>query len=593
MDIKCKLGFHDWSKDCEKCSRCGKTENHHDWSKDCQKCSRCGEIRDDAHDWSANCEKCNKCHITREGAHVWEGDKCSVCGERIDVVSLLNSLGDNDENNQTKVVSELFGKGWSRGLVPSIKKYLTPSNENTIRQGAATALGIIGDQSAVDSLINVLDVKKESTFLLSDVARAMRQIADPRAIEILMGWLISLDASSEKLGNESRFGGFSDVNVKRFLNGMAYREVILAIGTLRVDEAIPYLILALQNREFVVSDAAVLALAEFPTAQASLEEIALKKDYHAERRTEAVKVLGKFNNAAAIPTLLQILKEPDGGLSMEAVKALGQIQTQEAYDELLKILQGDDVRLSRGAAGVLDRFGEFGASSPLRDALKSTDKSLKQNAAHALANLGDLSARDELVAMQTDKESKLACLSSLVKLKDSEVYESLINMLNSTDEWERSSAAEELGDLGDARAIPKLIPMLSDSKWSIKLSAAASLAMLGDLRGVDLLLHGLWLSGIVNHQEETAIKALGHVKNQLAVNHLVHALRGANKKSRQLIMEAMVNLGLDIVKALKAELEEESPIIRIHAKEALERLTKEDVDLSIRNASNEVLEQIK
>src|ERR1039457_2960856 len=42
---------HDWAKDCEKCSKCGKvrvlseTDASHDWAKDCEKCSKCGKVR--------------------------------------------------------------------------------------------------------------------------------------------------------------------------------------------------------------------------------------------------------------------------------------------------------------------------------------------------------------------------------------------------------------------------------------------------------------------------------------------------------------------------------------------------------------------
>lgn len=87
---------HDWSKDCEKCSRCGaiKVNAHqwdgcrctkcvaenHDWSKDCEKCFKCGKTRDGGHDWSRNCEYCSKCDKHMPNAHQWEDYKCIKCG---------------------------------------------------------------------------------------------------------------------------------------------------------------------------------------------------------------------------------------------------------------------------------------------------------------------------------------------------------------------------------------------------------------------------------------------------------------------------------------------------------------------------------
>ena len=136
MNLTCTFGFHkwtgckcsacaktrneghDWSKDCEKCARCGaarasahrwagckcsacgKTRDAgHDWSKDCEKCARCGAVRadthkwtgckcsvcnktrDESHDWSKDCEKCARCGAARASAHQWTGCKCSACGK--------------------------------------------------------------------------------------------------------------------------------------------------------------------------------------------------------------------------------------------------------------------------------------------------------------------------------------------------------------------------------------------------------------------------------------------------------------------------------------------------------------------------------
>jgi len=69
---------HDWSKNCESCTRCGKIRpNAHAWKK-CT-CEKCGKTRDEAHDW-AGC-KCKKCGKTRDEAHEWVGCKCEKCGK--------------------------------------------------------------------------------------------------------------------------------------------------------------------------------------------------------------------------------------------------------------------------------------------------------------------------------------------------------------------------------------------------------------------------------------------------------------------------------------------------------------------------------
>lgn len=65
MQLKCLFG-HDWSKNCEKCARCGGTRiGVHDWSQNCEKCARCGGTRAGAHDWSKSRERCSRCGNTR------------------------------------------------------------------------------------------------------------------------------------------------------------------------------------------------------------------------------------------------------------------------------------------------------------------------------------------------------------------------------------------------------------------------------------------------------------------------------------------------------------------------------------------------
>ena len=105
MNIKCILGFHSWD-DCI-CTACGIIrDEQHDWSTNCEKCSKCGKIFQIEigsicktcgkkilswkgepycytcnrnfnhlfHDWSKDCEKCSKCITRRDNQHYWSKD---------------------------------------------------------------------------------------------------------------------------------------------------------------------------------------------------------------------------------------------------------------------------------------------------------------------------------------------------------------------------------------------------------------------------------------------------------------------------------------------------------------------------------------
>lgn len=76
---KIVYSYHTFKNDCEVCSTCGKLSgNNHNWSKDCEKCSNCGKIRVNEHDWDG-C-KCKTCGKTRDEQHVWNGCICTICG---------------------------------------------------------------------------------------------------------------------------------------------------------------------------------------------------------------------------------------------------------------------------------------------------------------------------------------------------------------------------------------------------------------------------------------------------------------------------------------------------------------------------------
>ncbi len=606
MALACFLGIHKWNG-CE-CTKCEKVRPH-DWSSNCTQCANCGVTRDKNHDWSSDCEKCRNCDETRNNVHLWDGDRCQACGKIIDFVDLLTKLSSTTKIEQAKVIRELCCNSGASPWVSTVANYLDPLNDDDLRNGSAIALSVFADANTVDHLCGVLDVKQENPILLRNVANALCSIADQQAADTLMNWLVSLNAESERCGNSSRFQSMSIKGEQHILKEATHRDIIIALGVLKVSKAVPYLVEALQMPSFLVSDAAINALGElFPAAQSSLENIALNQTLIAERRIEAIEALGSSNDSNAISTLGILIKDDDTGVSMAAARALGQINVSESYEILVNILkdalEGENVLLGRGAASGLENFSDFGAVPHLCSALESNDELIRNNAAYSLANLGDRSGTELLMQMLSDKEKAGHAAEYLGKLQVQRAFQPLTDMLKSADEWDRSHAAMGLGWLGDKRAVPGLRHLLSDSEWNVVLSAAAGLAMLGDLKGFDILLHGLWLSGFSQHQQEVAIKALAQTGDECVVVHLVHALRGAEKKSRIVLVEAIIQLGTPAVDALLVELDDDRPIVRMHAADALGTIgdpqtmkklayiTENDDNSLVRAAANTALKKI-
>ena len=181
MSFKCKLGFHswngckciecgkerdqyhDWSEDCEKCSRCGKIRmgNYHDWWIDCEKCAKCGKSRENHHNWSKDCEKCSKCRVTRKNQHDWSEDceKCSKCDEYkvddnpncrchqcTDPLKKIETFFRNCTNGRTKKVESFLNS-------PFVKK----NDLNKVNSNGDTALFLSAKNRHIEIVKLLLD----------------------------------------------------------------------------------------------------------------------------------------------------------------------------------------------------------------------------------------------------------------------------------------------------------------------------------------------------------------------------------------------------------------------------------------------------
>jgi len=81
MNLRHCFCFHNWSKDCQKCAKCGKHRTvPHKW--DGCTCASCGAKRDEAHKWDG-CT-CASCGAKRDEAHKWDGCTCASCGAKRD-----------------------------------------------------------------------------------------------------------------------------------------------------------------------------------------------------------------------------------------------------------------------------------------------------------------------------------------------------------------------------------------------------------------------------------------------------------------------------------------------------------------------------
>lgn len=82
MSFKCKIGIHTW---------------------DGCLCTKCTAIRHSHHDWSVDCEKCCRCGRSRSEFHRWDYDVCTICGKERGK-NLLGTYTDPRDGHEYKTI---------------------------------------------------------------------------------------------------------------------------------------------------------------------------------------------------------------------------------------------------------------------------------------------------------------------------------------------------------------------------------------------------------------------------------------------------------------------------------------------------------
>jgi hypothetical protein len=203
MGLRCKMGLHDWSE-C-RCSSCGKTRDAehdaHDWSKDCERCARCGATRPAMHDWSKDCGRCARCGATRPAMHDWSEDsaRCACCGadKNAQLQLLIGVLKDRGSGSsafdpRVRAVGGLVSIGLA--AVKPLHRVLSSDDSNgEAQRWAACALGEIGDARCVAPLIDILKDRNNRDGELTEIAIAALATIGGAAVEPLRAAIV--DAS--------------------------------------------------------------------------------------------------------------------------------------------------------------------------------------------------------------------------------------------------------------------------------------------------------------------------------------------------------------------------------------------------------------
>ena len=422
-------------------------------------------------------------------------------GEDVIIDQLISFLKHKDEDIRLNAAWALGYFEALRAVKPLIRFLEAEKLGGFGSMAAVQALGYIGDERAVESLVNIwknVKINPLNWYIALALARIGESSYD-KLIEILNDDDLRQYEAAAVIQSSKR-GGFG------FHYSGARMSAVRALawlgqGGVRADTVFAYLSKALTSKNTGL-------------------------------RFEAAKAMGQLGDPRAVDPLIDALQDKNYLVRASAAWALGELGYKRAVDSLLEFLYGK--KFLGGKRGTV----QFTAASALAsigdqracDLLISMSRQ-NRVAAQTLVDMDSI-AFDPLISKLKNEKKNTPDLYNAIgvlgMMKAKRAVDKLAIILKNKNAFNRKSAAWALGEIGDLRAQPFLIESLTDKKTEVRQNAAWALGKIGDSGAVESLI------SIMNNQEEkasvrqNATWALGKIKYIGAFPSLLSALRDYN-----------------------------------------------------------------
>ena len=283
--------------------------------------------------------------------------------EEQDVDGLIRALKDRDYLIRKEAARSLKKVGDERAVDALIDSLLYKSWHsdyiilNSVRENSAEALGRIGDVRAVPYLIESMEEDPDDEVRLKS-AWALGEIGDPEAVDGLITALEDREWDVRKTAAS-------------------------ALGMIGDHRAVPYLIKALEDSDWQVRKYAAVSLGKMKDERAIPLLLDAMEDGDADVRWKAMLALAKLGESVIEP-LIEALRNKNWRMRAKSAEVIGKIGGEEALNALISVLLGkhrDNNRHVRGrAAEALGRIGDERALEALQHAQKDEYKYVREKA---------------------------------------------------------------------------------------------------------------------------------------------------------------------------------------------------------------------
>ncbi len=501
-------------------------------------------------------------------------DALRQMGESV-VPMLIQGLGNPDDTlrqNALDVLTKL-GPSASRPLIKALK-----DSDLRLRSGAAQALGMRRDRSAVPSLIRALN--DSDPIMRQELFTALVAIGPPATGELI-----------NALGNPIR-------NIRR--NAEA---VLIKIGR----PAVRQLISASGNKSETVRSTIIRTLGRIGDPEAIPEVLRGMSDASEDVRKQAVNAMIQFGPRAVNP-LVTILKGVDLSRHEDAKSALIGIG-KAVFPGLTALMQDNKAHFKGRAMGVtvLRQLGwkprnqtelawesivmeewdkvpiDPEAIPPLIATMGNIEEPMRMKASETIVRFGPLALTPLATGILREKNPLFlkgaAEALGNIGVRDFLAVETVTGLLKEKDPEVQFAAAEALGKIGNFLAVEPLLGVAEDEtrKMAVRTAAVEALGKLGDPRVAVRLVAVTEKSSDPDFRESLII-TLGLLRDPAAAPFLISLLGDPHPVLRKRAGEAIVLLRPPPISLLIEALEGSQPLIAQAASALLSQLGEPAAD---------------
>lgn len=193
-----------------------------------------------------------------------------------------------------------------------------------------------------------------------------------------------------------------------------------------------------------------------------------------EQRERVIAALGTLKVQQAVPSIIDVLSDSSFSRRYIAAWALGEIGHPDGVPALIMALDDDVQQVRRYATRSLIKLNR-GAVDPLIAALEHASEQQAAAVFRALGDVGDRRALDALLG-QTSGPARSEAYLALGKLRDPRAEKALIAGLSDPDWQVRMNAAMALGPVGGKSSEAPLRESLEDEVMVVREWSARSLS---------------------------------------------------------------------------------------------------------------------